>query len=545
MSHTIAPFTNPFAHRVYKSKYAHDNEEWGDTTSRVVGNVMGALPISMPDAQARLYDLISQRKFLPGGRYLYASGLPLHQVNNCLLMRAEDSREGWADLSYKCEMALMTGAGIGVVYSDLREAGAPIRKTRGVSSGPLAKMNIINELGRNVMQGGNRRSAIWAGLHWNHADVLDFIRIKDWPDEVRALKEKDFTFPARMDMTNISVILDDEFFLAYYNELHPLHHHAHKVYLSVCDKMLSTGEPGFSIDVGENSGENCRNACCEVTSYDDSDVCNLGSINIAAFSTKEQFASAVRDGTLFLLAGTVYSDVPYQKVADVRNRNRRLGLGLMGIHEFLLKRGGRYEPTDELAEWLSEYERATEYAIDWSDKLGLSHPVKTRAIAPTGTLSIIGETTSGIEPMFAAAYKRRVRNANPTSDSIHFEYVIDPVAKRLIENGVKADQIEDAYELSYDLERRFQMQTFVQKYVDMGISNTVNTPGPVHDLNEIRDFSKTLIKYLPGMRGVTLYPNGSRHGQPLTPVPVEYAMDNPGVQIEQAENECLSGVCSI
>lgn len=483
---------------------------------------------------------------MPGGRYLYASGLPLHQVNNCLLLRAEDSREGWADLSYKSEMALMTGAGIGVVYSDLRKAGAPIKKTRGVSSGPLAKMNIINELGRNVMQGGNRRSAIWAGLHWDHADTLDFIRIKDWSDDVRALKEKDFTFPARMDMTNISVILDDNFFDAFRDSNNPLYQRAHDVYNLVCRRMLKTGEPGFSVDCGDNTGENLRNACTEVTSYDDSDVCNLGSINIAAFSTKEQFASAVRDATLFLIAGTVYSDVPYEKVAVVRERNRRLGLGLMGIHEFLLKRGGRYEPTDELQLWLGEYEKATEYAHEWAEKLGLSAPIKTRAIAPTGTIGIIAETTTGIEPIFSAAYKRRVRNANPSGDEIYYEYVVDPVAKRLIESGVDANCIEDAYALSYDYERRISMQAFIQQYVDHAISSTINLPEPITDAGEVKAFADTIINYLPNVRGITVYPNGARGGQPLTSVPIDYALEHEGnVIVEGNEATCVGGVCGI
>src|SRR5690606_22275117 len=138
-----------------------------------------------------IYRYITERKFMPGGRYLYASGRSLHQTQNCLLLKAEDSREGWAELLSKSAMALQTGAGIGVDYSEIRPAGAPIRRTGGVASGAVPLMNMVNEIGRGVMQGGSRRSAIWAGLRWDHGDIQEFITCKDWSQELRALKEKD------------------------------------------------------------------------------------------------------------------------------------------------------------------------------------------------------------------------------------------------------------------------------------------------------------------------------------------------------------------
>ena len=102
-----------------------------------------------------------ERKFIPGGRYLYSSGRAFHQVNNCFLFRAYDSREKWAELMHDVTASLMTGGGIGVDYSLLREEGAVIKKTGGTSTGPLALMHMVNEAGRNIMQGGQRRSAIW------------------------------------------------------------------------------------------------------------------------------------------------------------------------------------------------------------------------------------------------------------------------------------------------------------------------------------------------------------------------------------------------
>lgn len=569
-----APFDQSFAHGIYKQKYAHPGEEWADTAERVASHVMLALATApnvnafdFRDAQDRLTQLIRERRFMPGGRYLYATGRDLHQTQNCALYRAEDTREGWSKLAHDVMMSLMTGAGVGVFYGDVRPSGTVISRTGGTASGPISLMKIINEIGRNVMQGGARRSAIWAGLPWWHADVFHFIRAKDWSQEVRDLKEKDFTFPADLDMTNISVQLDRAFFECYdaltspysgigshtlqeFFDVHgyeapdgrPWMEWAHEVYEKVCDKMLTTAEPGFSVDY-ENRRESLRNACTEVVSEDNADICNLGSLNLANFSTKEQFASAVRDATLFLLAGTLYSDLPHAEVYETREKNRRLGLGIMGVHEWLLKRGKKYGPDPELGEWLEEYAKATEIAHYYAALLGISSPVKTRAIAPTGTIGIIAETTTGVEPIFCAAYKRRVRNASTHGDQIQYEFVVDPTAKRLIDEGVDPNSIEDAYTLSIDSERRIAFQAWLQQYVDHGISSTVNLPHPIRDPEEQKEWREMLLKHLPKLRGITCYPDGARGGQPLSPVDVAYALEHQGVRFEETEERCVGGVC--
>lgn len=535
-----------FAKTIFEQKYAWKDESgkvtetWGDTSLRVTRNVMGALGYTEDDPEfQRVLLYITQRKFMPGGRYLYASGRGLHQVNNCLLLRAEDSREGWAELMQKAGMALMTGAGIGIDYSDIRENGAVIHRTGGQASGPLSLMKIINEIGRNVMQGGSRRSAIWAGLNWNHPDILEFIHMKNWSREVRELKETDFNFPATMDMTNISVLLDDEFFSAFENESHSRHEHALQVYWETTKQMLKTAEPGFSIDVGINAGETLRNACTELSSRDDSDICNLGSINLAKVESIHELRDVVEVGTLFLLAGTVYSHVPFDLVADVRRKNRRLGLGVMGVHEWLLARNKPYAPDSELGEWLRVYAQSTEIAAGYADKHGLSRPVKTRAIAPTGTIGIIAETTTGIEPIYCVAFKRRYLQGNDWK----FQYVVDPTAKRLVESGVDHSRIEDAYQLALDVERRVEMQAWIQEFVDHGISSTINLPYPITDEEEVREFGHMLLPYLPHLRGVTVYPDGARGGQPLSPVPYHVAVDKAGVVFEEIEERCSGQTC--
>lgn len=530
-----------FAHAIMTQKYSHvmkngENEQWANIAYRVAKNVLKAVGASAKQI-ARTQELISQRKFIPGGRYLYAAGRQFHQVNNCILLRADDSREGWSELMQKSAMALMTGAGIGIDYSGVRREGAPIRKTGGFSTGPLALMQIINEAGRHIMQGGSRRCAIWAGLKWSHADIQKFITLKNWISEVRALKTKDFNFPATMDCTNISVLLDDEFFESFKDDKNPLHAQAQSVYWTTVRQMLKTGEPGFSIDRGKNSKETLRNACTEVSSEDDSDVCNLGSINMARIESLGEMEEVTELAIAFLLAGTVYSDVPYAKIDIVRGKNRRLGLGLMGLHEWLLIRGKQYGPDEELGQYLKIYARSGEMVKVYAKKWDLSQPIKTRAVAPTGTIGIIGETTTGIEPIFCVAYKRRYLKGSIWN----YQLVIDPTAKRLVEMGVNPETIEDAYTLSQDIPRRLAFQEWVQTFVDHSISSTINLPAWGSESNNestVQDFGKMLIKYLPGLRGLTTYPEGARAGQPITPVKLADVLNHTGEVFVESEDIC-------
>lgn len=574
------PFGNPFANSIYEARYKHPQDGgWTGTAARVTSNVMGALNGGAPwsaEATKNIFQLIDDRKAIPGGRYLYAAGRDLHQVNNCILLRCPDTREGWATTSYQAEMSLMTGAGIGVWYGDLRASGQPISRTGGIASGPIPKMQQINETGRHTMQGGNRRSAIWAGLPWWHPDIFDFIKVKDWPQQIRDLKAKDWQFPAPMDMTNISVTLDDEFFRAYngrfdkepYTPDGPstefIQKHGGKdgeapdggewqtwavrVYNAAVGHMLRHGEPGFSIDTGDKSGEVLRNACTEITSADDSDVCNLGSLVLPRFSSVEEFEDAVRHMVLFLTAGSVYSDIPYAKIEEVRERNRRLGLGLIGVHEFLMKKGVRYgtpDAFDVLEPYMEAYGRALEFAWDWQDKLGLSRSKGATAIAPNGTIGILAESTPSADPMFSAAERRIVVVANPKGNTFEEHIVVDPTAKRLLHEGIPASLIEDAATLSFAPERRLAQQAFMQSYVDHAISSTVNLPNVVTSPDDVKEFGETMMEYLPSLRGITIYPDGARAGQPRTPVDLEWALKNEGVREGVTEETCIGGACGV
>ena len=533
-----------FAQNIMDRTYAHDVEEdrketWPEIADRVTKNVMRSVGVDMRQRLAQdVRRFVTERKFIPAGRYLYASGRQYHQVQNCLLLKVHDSREGWSELLMKASMALMSGAGIGCDYSDIRHKGAPIRKTGGTATGPISLMQILNECGRGIMQGGNRRSAIWAGLRWSHPDVHRFIRVKNWPPEIHALKAKDHSFPAILDFTNICIQLDEEFFEVYEDDEHERHALAHSVYWATVEQMLQTGEPGFSVDIGKNTNETLRNACGELSSRDTDDICNLGSINMARIENLDEFKTVVDLAMAFLLAGTVYSDVPYSDVDRVRSKNRRLGLGLMGIHEWLLKRGRPYAPDEELGTWLTAYAKSGRSANKWADEWDLSRPKKTRAIAPNGTTSIIAETTSGIEPIFCVAYKRRYIQG----EKLFYQYVVDPCARRLIDAGVDPNKITDAYTLARDVEKRVAFQAWVQGYVDHCISSTINLPAYGSEWNNqrtIRPFGSMLMRYLPQLRGITCYPDGSRSGQPLTPVSYKEALAHEGAELlEESINVC-------
>jgi ribonucleoside-diphosphate reductase alpha chain len=385
-------------------------------------------------------------------------------------------------------------------------------------------------------------SAIWAGLNWSHPDVQSFIVAKNWTPEVRKLKEKDYDFPASLDMTNISVILDKEFFTAYELESHPLHNQAKEVYWNVINRMLKTGEPGFSVDYA-NKEESLRNACTEITSDKDSDVCCLGSINLSQIKDIEELKKVTELGIIFLLAGTQYSDVPYEKIRTIREDYRRLGLGLMGIHEWLITHGYKYEENEEFASWLQVWkDTSNSSAKYWAGKFNFNTPVATRALAPNGSTAIAGGmTTGGLEPLYSTAYQRRYL----TPDGWKKQYVVDYVAERLYEQGYDITEIEDAYQLSFDIERRIAFQAFVQKYVDNGISTTLNLPPYGSDGNDDAEFfGNTLLKYLPQLRGITVYPDGARGGQPLTPVDFKFAISKKGVVFEGNE-DCAGGVCGV
>lgn len=547
----INRFKTSFAANIFRNKYAQGvSDSWDQLAERLVDDVCGTrggtLNRLMSEGEcAQLAYNIKTMRFLPGGRYLYYAGRDFKAYNNCYLLRAEeDTREEWANVVWRSMSCLTTGGGIGVDYSVLRPKGRVLKRTGGKASGPIPLMCAVNEVGRNVMQGGSRRSAIYASLNWQHEDIPEFMKAKDWASmpvgntglTIADAKAADFNFPAPLDMTNISVNYDDKWLNLPDRATHP-------IFLENCRQAMKTGEPGFSFNFGDKQNETLRNACTEVTSSDDSDVCNLGSINLGNIDSIDEFAHVVSLASKFLVCGTLRADLPYDKVKQIRAKNRRLGLGLMGIHEWLLKRGYKYEVTPELHKWLEIYRDESKRSADeHCERLYISRPVAYRAIAPTGSIGILAGTTTGIEPLFAVAYKRRYLTEGT---KWKYEYVVDSTADLLIrEYKLDPDSIDTAYKLSHDFEQRIKFQADIQDYVDMSISSTINLPNWGSKGNsevDVTAFAEILAKYAPRLRGFTCYPDGSRGGQPLTEVSYKDAVEHKGVVFSEHDICDISG----
>jgi ribonucleoside-diphosphate reductase alpha chain len=538
-------FRSRFSEDIFNLKYSHPGADtWEELSHTLIEDVCGNLrsgerDLITRDEKAQLKKYIRDLKFVPGGRYLYYAGRKNRYYNNCFLLKAEeDTREDWANLSWKSESCLMTGGGIGVDYSIYRQSGRILQGTGGVASGPIPKMQMINEIGRRVMQGGSRRSAIYASLNWDHGDVNDFLTAKDWDQmpvgntglTLKQIKEQDFNFPAPLDMTNISVNYNTDWLLKYWET-----GDVGGVFKKNVRQALRTAEPGFSFNFFEDESDTLRNACTEVVSADDSDVCNLGSINLGRIESIKEFSDIVELATKFLICGTLRADLPYAKVYETREKNRRLGLGIMGLHEWLIQRGSTYEVTPELHRWLSIYKGVSDkVSKEFADSLSVSRPVANRAIAPTGSIGILAGTTTGVEPLFAVAYKRRYLT---NGTKWKYQYVVDSAAQELIDiYGADPENIESALDLADNYEQRIKFQADVQDYVDMSISSTINLPPWGSKLNNedtVDKFSNTLAKYAHRLRGFTCYPDGARGGQPLTVVPYAEAVDKLGTEFEE------------
>jgi ribonucleoside-diphosphate reductase alpha chain len=535
----MSEFRTEFGRTIFQNKYANPNagiRTWAELCDVLVYRVCHKY-MNKGD-MTQLSEYMRTFKFIPAGRYLYYAGRQAAFFNNCFGFEAEDSREGWADLGYKHFMALMSGGGVGTAYGKVRPEGEIINRTGGTASGPMSLMYAMNEIGRNVQQGGSRRSALYASLPWDHQDWWKFSAAKDWSEEVKTLKAKDFNFPAPLDMTNISTVYNSQ------KSLHSMEFY-HNV-LQAC----KTGEPGFQFDLFTPE-EVIRNACAEFISAYDSDMCNLGSLNLSRIMDMMELADVTYLASQFLYCGSLEAELPLEKCYKVRKDHRKIGLGLMGVHEWLLRKGYKYEVPDELCRWLSVYERASEQGADnLSKSTGESPCERYRSVAPAGTISILAGTTSGIEPLFATGIKRRYLRGS----TWEHQYIVEPLAKFLVqERGIPLELIETSNDLSQDIERRIQFQVDIQEYVDMGISSTINLPAWGTEFNNsstIHETAEIIRKHAPALRGLTFYPDGSRGGQPLTQVPYQEALEKEGsVFTEDLEfletTSCPSGACGI
>ena len=251
-------FRNHFAETIFNQKYAHEGAEtWPDLCRSLVQNVAGDLMTG--DDKDQLIQYMIEFKWLAGGRYLANANKQWRAYNNCFLLAAtEDTREDWANLSRWSELCLTMGGGIGIDFSRYRPKGSPLKRSGGVASGAVSKAMMINEIGRQIRQGGDRRAAMYGSLNWEHGDIEDFLAAKNWHDmpiagtgkSIADVKAEDFNYPAPLDMMNISVNYDTKWIQEYYKTGEP-----GRVFRKNVEQALRTSEPGFSFNFFEHEGE--------------------------------------------------------------------------------------------------------------------------------------------------------------------------------------------------------------------------------------------------------------------------------------------------
>jgi len=218
---------------LWKGKYAAYP---GETYEQGCTRVSEALGIP------QLESILRKELFSVGGRVWYGAGKSKPYMVNCGLFSVDDSAEGWASLAHDVQLSLMKGMGCGVDYSAIRPYGSYIAGSGGTASGAISTMHIINEIARHIMQGNTRRAALLSQLHWKHGDMDTFIDVKNWNEEYTRLKTIDaIGYPAPLDLTNVSVRLDNDFLDAYYNGDSV----AHTVWNTTTYNMFSTSEPGI------------------------------------------------------------------------------------------------------------------------------------------------------------------------------------------------------------------------------------------------------------------------------------------------------------
>lgn len=491
----------------------------------------------------------------------------------------EDSREGWCGALAEVLQSAWDGRDLPLVIdvSPLRQKGAMLRSFGGKSSGPeplvkmlrvvadlmnsrvgkklssLDIMEIDHQVSRVVVAGGVRRSARMSIKYWADKDIFDFIRCK-------MDLEKYWT-------TNISVEVDEAFFRA----LRKGDRHANKVLREASAAMFKNGEPGFwnssLSSIGEVDPPFTTNPCGEIA-MQEWDVCCLGHVNLEQFANDDNGArEAFRLMTRFLIRAT-FGDIINSHQRNVVSRNRRIGVGFFGYADWVAYQGVRFSEShhrEDIRAKLRGYKDACKSeAVRYACQLRIPVPIKTTAIAPTGTISNLPGVTSGCQPIFARYFKRRVRYAenddnlkglvekgyelepskNEPNTVIVTFHCKDPLVERVERRGGDVSVIEEQSEIS--LSDHLAVQSMLQKeYADNAISYTINVD-PKN--TKAKDVEQVLRMHLPHLKGTTLMPELSRDQMPLERITKEdydEASLSGLASVSDAQRECLNGVCGL
>ncbi|MEO6775020.1 MAG: adenosylcobalamin-dependent ribonucleoside-diphosphate reductase [Kofleriaceae bacterium] len=530
---------------------------------RVAGHVAavearyGASAEAVAETAARFERMMASLEFLPNSPTLMNAGRPLGQLAACFVVPVEDSTSGVFEAVRWAAEIQKTGGGTGFSFSRLRPAGDLVASTGGTASGPVALMQVFDVATEAIKQGGTRRGANMGMLRVDHPDILDFIAIK--------------LDPQRMRNFNLSVAATETFMAAVeagttYELVNPRSDQvagvldARRVFDAIANAAWSVGDPGlvFIDRVNElqptpASGPiEATNPCGEQPLLP-FESCTLGSIDLGRLVAGgdldwERFRAAIHDGVRFLDDVIDANKYPLVEIERATKATRKIGLGIMGwadalvLLELAYDSDAALELAHRVAKFLEDESLAASERLAtergpfpaWSgsrwDRDG-HRPLRnatTTTIAPTGTISIIAGCSSGIEPLYALAYRRNVLDGaelveiNPAFQRIAAERGIatpELFAAVAEHGGVRGNDSVPA-----DLQRRFptahevpiamhvRMQAAFQNYVHAAVSKTINLPNHATAADVKAAYQ---LAYELGCKGITVYRDGSRDGQVL------------------------------
>jgi len=530
---------------------------------------------SQKEWEKKFFAILEDFKFVPGGRIMHGAGREdiRTTLNNCYVVAVrEDSIKAIYDTIINEALTYKYGGGCGHDLSALRPAGDAINGTGGESCGPTGFMNLFSENTNTIAQHG-RRGANMQTLRIDHPDIEKFIGIKT--GNVDMVKYSNISVLLTHDFMD-AVDNDKEFDLTYNNKVYKTIK-ARTLWNRIIEHAHASAEPGllfWDTMKDYHNAEYCSplvstNPCAEQP-LPDGGCCNLGAVNLERFVDEngnfmiDEFKETVAIGTRFLDNVVDYNINRHALENQKQNatNDRRVGLGILGLGDMLVRMSIKYDSEDALqtVDQIMKifrditYETSVELAqekgsfpnFDWKgyskskfiknlpksirDKIsanGIRNSTLT-TVAPTGSGAIVSRVTSGVEPIFATSYKRRVKKNDNYGRSFDEYKVIHPVINQLFGGD---EDLPDYVVTSHNIDPYFRvkMQSVIQKYIDSSISSTVNLSENI-TVDTIADIY--MKAYKTGLKGITVYREGSREGILITDKPKEEAAPDKTQKIE-------------